>query len=128
MNTRAVALGTLTDILCTKLFMLALVLVLLDPGSSSQAPLERLDPALLEGFCLAWGLFFTGLGGFVAGRLAPHAPLVHGLFVGMVSSIISQLFYGWTPAEVGPQLYFLGIVMSLVLAFGGARLAKLYSR
>ena len=124
MNTRAIALGTLTDIVCTKLFLLALVLMLLDPGSGSQAPIERLSPGLIEAMCLTWGLFFTGLGGFVAGRLAPHAPLAHGVMVGVVSTVISQLFYGWTPGEVGLPLYLWGIMMSVGLALLGGRLSR----
>jgi len=127
-NTRAIALGTLTDILCTKIFLFALVLVLIDPGSSSQAPLERINPELLEAMCLLWGLFFTGVGGFVAGRLAPQAPVLHGLLVGAASMAVSHLFYGWTPAEVGPALYSFGVVMSLSLALLGGRLARYTAR
>lgn len=128
MNTRAIALGTLTDILCTKIFLFALVLVLIDPGSSSQAPLERINPSLLEAICLTWGLFFTGVGGFVAGRLAPHAPVLHGGLVGLASMVVSHLFYGWTPGEVGPALYASGVVLSFGLALLGGRLARLRAR
>lgn len=128
MNTRAIALGTLADILCTKIFLFALVLMLIDPGSSSQAPLERVSPELLEAMCLLWGLFFTGVGGFVAGRLAPQAPVLHGFLVGAASMVVSHLFYGWTPAEVGPTMYSFGLAASLSIALLGGRVARWTAR
>ena len=124
MKIRAVAIGTLTDIACTHLFTLALAIMLLDPGSGSQAAIERINPTLLDSVMLVWGLFFTGLGGFVAGRLAPLAPEVHGALVGVSSLLVSHLCFGWSPENVGMLVYGAGTGLSLVLPILGGRLAR----
>jgi hypothetical protein len=124
MKLRAIILGTLADIAGTHLFLLALVLMLLDPGSSSQAPILRINSSLLDAMCMVWGLFFTGVGGYVAGRLAPHAPLLNGAAMGLASLTFSHMCYGWTPGEVGVPLYTAGTLLSMVVAVLGARLSR----
>lgn len=122
---RAVMAGFLTDVVASKLFMVATVLVLLDPGSSNHAPIETMDMGLVSWFMLLWGLFFTGVGGFVAGRMSPKAPMLHGMAVACVSLLYSQIFENWSPANVGPTTYLLGCVLGVVFALTGASLSRI---
>jgi hypothetical protein len=119
---RAVALGFLTDIALTKFFVLALVLVLIDPGSSSEAPLHRMNLQLLDWFCLSWGLGFTAVGGFVACRLAPRAGYLHASAVACLSMLFGFLD-GWSPENVELPLYLTGIWLTFPVAWLGAAIA-----
>lgn len=116
-------LGFLADIATTKLFVLALLVTLFDPGSSSQAPIHRINLEMLDWFCLCWGLFFTGLGGFIACRLAPRRGFLHASAVGYLALLFSHA-EGWSPAQVGWELYLAGTLLSLPVAWLGAVLAR----
>lgn len=128
LNAKAVIAGLCTDIFSTKLFLLATTIMLLDPGSSSTAPIQRIDPDLLTWFCLAWGLVFTGLGGFVAGRLAKQHELMHGLGVAWFSIMTSCYTGGWTVEAVGPLLWSIGLIGTVVAALAGSYAARLFQQ
>lgn len=119
---RAVALGYLADFASTKFFVLALVLVLLDPGSSSEAPLHRMNLQMLDWFCLSWGLGFTAVGGFVACRLAPRFGYLHASMVACLS-MITGFLDGWSPQTVELPLYLSGVLLTFPMAWLGARVA-----
>ncbi len=121
---RAVAVGFMSDVLLTKLFILGLMVVLIDPGSSSQSLIERIRPEFLERFCTAWGIFFTGLGGFIAGRLNPRLSLGSGLLVGVLSLAASVLFFDWNLQSVSPDCFYAGVFLTLPAAVAGSRLAR----
>jgi hypothetical protein len=125
-NPRAVALGYVTDMTTTKLFELAVLLVLLDPGSSSIRPLDRLDPTLLDSFGLVWGLFFTVLGGFVAGRRAPQARFFHAGLAGGLSLLTCLATYGCCPDDTSLALYHLGLLLTVPAALVGAKVAAFW--
>ena len=125
-DSRAVMLGYLADITTTKLFELSLLLILLDPGSASTRPLDRINPALLDGMGLCWGLFFTGLGGFIAARLAPAWRYSHAAMAGLLSTITCIATYGFLPQDASLPLYHLGLVATIPVALAGARIAGLW--
>lgn len=85
---RAIALGFAADIFLTQLFVLALMIVLFDPGSSSECLAQRIDFSMLDLLGLSWGLFFTGLGGFITGRLAPVHRYSNALVMGSLSLLV----------------------------------------
>ena len=124
MKPAAIVIGCVTDYLCTRLFMLALLLVLLDPGSSNTLPYQYMPASLIDAFCATWGIFFTGLGAWVAARRAPEAPLLHAGGVGVVSIAISHLSQGWCPDAVGLPLYVAGTCSVLPVALLGGYLAR----
>ncbi len=99
-----------------------MVLVLLDPGSSSQAPLNRMNLQMLDWFCLSWGMAFTAVGGFVACRLAPHAGYRHASLVACLS-MMTGFLDGWSPQNVEMSLYLTGITLTFPMAWLGARVA-----
>lgn len=125
-NHRAIALGYCTDMVTTKIFEIAVLLVLLDPGSSSMRPLEHLDPALLDSFGLLWGLFFTMLGGFVAGRRAPEARFLHAGAAGGLSLLTCLATYGCSPGDTSLALYHLGLFLTVPAALVGAKIASFW--
>lgn len=126
MKKSAIATGTLTDITLTKLFTLILLVILLDPGSASEAPIDHINTSLLDAFMLAWGTLFTGIGGFVAGRRAPHAPELHAWMAGLCSLVISHVCYGWSPEQAGMPLYLMGTLAAMPVAVLGGRLSRLW--
>ena len=120
---RALAYGYATDMLTTQLFSLAMLVVLLDPGSSAHCPAERLTPLILDGMCLVWGLFFTVLGGFVAARVAPHGKIFHALQVGTLSLLTSAaMFQGGAGAQ--SLVFLIGLVLTIPAAVLGGWVAQ----
>lgn len=121
---RAIAYGVFTDVFLTKLWGLILLIALLDPGSSTTAPIDYLSMPAIEQLSLLVGLATTAAGAFVAARLAgPRLGLLHGLAVGLASLVVSHLFFGWAPAEVGLAIYAVGTGATLPCAATGAVLA-----
>ena len=112
----AVVTGFVVDVLLSSLLGL-----LSGPtvDSLSQAPdLRRLDHAIL----LALSLLSTVLGGYVAGRIATQQQVLHGLLVGVIGVLLTQL-----PALGGPALPHLLILASAAGCLAGA-LGGLVSR
>lgn len=125
---KAIAVGFCADVFSTKLFLLATTIVLLDPGSSSVAPIQRVDPDLLTWFCLAWGLLFTAVGGFIAARLAKREEMAHGMVVAWLSMMTSYHHGGWTLDAVGPVLWHIGLFGTVAAALAGAYSSRLVRR
>ncbi|MCE7873396.1 hypothetical protein DYH09_23895 [bacterium CPR1] len=116
MNYRAVTIGFLADIGATHLFVLALLIVLYDPGSSSVCLAERIaHPVVLDLFCLICGLALTGMGGFVAARLAKRDLVSHGMAVGCLSLVASIILCAGSTDPFSLLGYLLTIPMA---AFG----------
>jgi hypothetical protein len=128
MKIQAIAYGIVTDVFLTKLFGLVLLIALLDPGSSKFAPIEYVSFPLIEEFSLAVGLMMTALGGFVAGRRAGTSAVECGFWVGFASLVVSHLFFGWSPAEVGLPLYALGTLLSIPAAASGALASRRWAQ
>lgn len=89
MNVRwkAVLTGVAADLLIS-----SLVFLIADPYSKVATALatapDLANPQHL--FLIGIGLFITGIGGYVAGRMAQTAPALNGLMVGVVDILISQ--------------------------------------
>lgn len=120
LNIRAIAVGFATDMFLTQLFVLALMIVLFDPGSSSECLAQRIDFRLLDLMGLSWGLGFTGLGGFVAARLAPSDRLHNATVTGLLS-LLTSLSINGTPTE---WTYMLGLLLTVPAALAGASVAR----
>ncbi len=116
LNIRAIAIGFATDMFLTQLFVLALMIVLFDPGSSSECLAQRIDFRLLDLLGLSWGLLFTGLGGFVTGRLAPTFRYPNALMTGGLSLLTSLSING----EPNEWTYIAGLLLTIPAAVTGA--------
>ncbi len=116
LNIRAIAVGFATDMFLTQLFVLALMIVLFDPGSSSECLAQRIDFRLLDLLGLSWGLLFTGLGGFVTGRLAPALRYPNALMTGGLSLLTSLSING----EPNEPTYIVGLLLTIPAALAGA--------
>lgn len=116
LNIRAIAVGFATDMFLTQLFVLALMIVLFDPGSSSECLAQRIDFRLLDLLGLSWGLLFTGLGGFVTGRLVPAFRYPNALMTGGLSLLTSLSING----EPNEWTYVLGLLLTIPAALLGA--------
>lgn len=119
LNIRAIAIGFATDMFLTQLFVLALMIVLFDPGSSSECLAQRIDFRLLDLLGLSWGLLFTGLGGFVTGRLSPAFRYPNALMTGGLSLLTSLSING----EPNDITYILGLLFTVPAALAGAWLS-----
>jgi putative membrane protein (TIGR04086 family) len=88
MNVRwmAVLTGYIVDTLIS-LLLLALLSSVVTPEFSASPDLTQ--PADLVLLCLL--LLSTGIGGYVAGRMAPTDGPLHGLLVGVVGILVNQL-------------------------------------
>lgn len=120
LNIRAIAVGFATDMFLTQLFVLALMLVLFDPGSSAECLAQRIDFRLLDLLGLSWGLMFTGLGGFVAARLA-RADRYHNAMVTGALSLLTSICINGEPSD---WTYTLGLLFTVPAALLGAYAAN----
>ena len=108
----AVVIGALVDHLSTLALGLVLLSVLAAAYGSESKPLSEealealsREPSMLAAWMLL-GSFCTGLGGFIAGRLAARMPAQHGAFVGLAGIAIGLLHYGGeAPATPTPLWY-----------------------
>ena len=119
LNIRAITVGFATDMFLTQLFVLALMVVLFDPGSSSECLAQRIDFRLLDLLGLSWGLLFTGLGGFVSARLSRTDRYHNALATGGLSLVASLCING----EPNEWTYILGLILTIPAALLGARIA-----
>lgn len=116
LSIRAIAIGFATDMFLTQLFVLALMIVLFDPGSSSECLAQRVDFHLLDLLGLSWGLLFTGLGGFVTARLTPAFRYPNALMTGGLSLLTSLSING----EPNEWTYVVGLLLTIPAALTGA--------
>jgi len=116
LSIRAIAIGFATDMFLTQLFVLALMIMLFDPGSSSECLAQRIDFRLLDLLGLSWGLLFTGLGGFITGRLAPAYRYRNAVMTGGLSLVTSLSING----EPNEWTYVLGLLLTVPVALVGA--------
>lgn len=99
-------------------------------GVTAATPDSRLEELLADPLFLAvatlHGSLFTGLGGYVAGRLAPADPLRHALLVGLLSLVLAALL-ATTPGQ-GPEppwwVDLAGYLLAVPAALTGGWLAR----
>lgn len=95
---KAVILGVLVDwggtLLATLVLGVALGVVMAVQGNYSPSYMEKaiIFPSLVIGFG------FTLLGGYIAGRTARQAHLLHGALVGAIGLLLSLLLYLFRPS------------------------------
>lgn len=117
LNMKAVITGFLSDLGSTYLFMISMLIVLYNPGSSKVCLADQItDPLPLDLFCMLCGIALTGVGGFIAGRLAGRDVIRHGMAVGCFSLIASLLMCNFDLSPLSLLGYSLTIPMA---AFGG---------
>lgn len=117
LNTRAIVTGFVSDLAATHLFLIAVLIVLYNPGSASVCLADRIaDPLPLNLFLLICGIALTGIGGFVTGRLARTEVVRNAMAMGCMS-LMASLFMGHF--DLSP-LSLLGYFLTIpVAAFGG---------
>lgn len=117
LNLKAVMTGFLSDLGGTYLFLVSTMIVLYYPGSAQVCLAERItDPLPLDLFCMICGIALTGVGGFVAGRLAGRNVVRHAMASGCLSLMASLVLCNFDLSPLSLLGYFLTIPMA---AFGG---------
>ena len=124
-NNKAVLLGILVDIVGTFTLGLLILGILLGIYYSSQEiPLDEMEtymkndiPSLF--LTIAVGLYFTFLGGFVAGRVAKSDEVLNASIVG-IAGVLLLLFF-WDESLLGVNLIFL--IFTIPVAMLGGKLS-----
>jgi len=89
---KAVIAGAVLDNATTLFVMTLLAAALVSTGLSEDQVMSRMKSTsgLLLGLII--GLGCTGLGGYVAGRMAKQAEVLHGLLVAVIGMVIALIF------------------------------------
>ena len=89
---KAVIAGAVLDNATTLFVMTLLAAALVSTGLSEDQVMSRMKSTsgLLLGLII--GLGCTGLGGYVAGRMAKQAGVLHGLLVAVIGMVIALIF------------------------------------
>lgn len=89
---KAVIIGALVDNAGTLLFMAILASALVSKGLSEGEVMNRMKSmsGLLLGLIV--GLSCTGMGGYVAGRMAGRTEVLHGALVAALGMIVALIF------------------------------------
>jgi hypothetical protein len=124
LNSRAIIFGCLADIAGTVLFSLAFGIMTTIRASLRGVDAEAASRALIDwsstthgiAFSLFFGLFFTGVGGYVAARIAKNGTLLNSAFVGSMG-----IFFGLVFMDVSSIIMTLiSLALSIPIAmFGG---------
>ena len=118
---KAVIAGAVLDNATTLFVMTLLAATLVSTGLSEDQVMSRMKSTsgLLLGLII--GLGCTGLGGYVAGRMAKQAEVLHGLLVAVIGMVIALIF-----REIGVPAWFdiLGFAAMLPAGMAGGYLAE----
>jgi hypothetical protein len=118
---KAVVVGAILDNATTLFLMTFLAAALVSTGLSEDEVMSRMKSAngLLLGLII--GLGCTGLGAYVAGRMAKQAERLHGLLVAVIGMVIALIF-----REGGVPAWFdiAGFAAMLPAGLGGGWLAE----
>jgi hypothetical protein len=122
---RAIVFGIVTDFVASEIFNVAITVAAGAAFAANGAKPEEFDALFIHsprilGAALVGGLFFTGMGGYVAGGLAPRAPYWNALAVG-----VFDVLYDLTSIGGGEfrWLNVIGIAAALPCALFGAFVA-----
>lgn len=124
-NSKAVLLGILVDIVGTFTLGLLITMILLGIYYASQGiPVDEMEtfmkndiPSLF--ITIAIGFYFTFLGGFVAGRVAKSDEVLNASIVGIVG-VLFLLFF-WNESPLGVNL--IGLTFTIPVAMLGGKLS-----
>jgi hypothetical protein len=121
-DVRAIIWGCLTDFGCTFFFGLCFTLVASMRAALKGVDLQSLQPVLeswaisVHGmiFSLFFGLFFTGVGGYVAARKAKRGGLINSAFVGSIGIVSGLFFIEATPVVITLVALTLSIPIAII--------------
>ncbi len=118
---RAVILGAVVDNAGTVLLMTVLAALLVKTGISEDEVMMRMKSTngLILGLIV--GMCFTVAGGFLAGKIAKRAEVLHGALVAVIGMVLAAVFH-----ERGDPLWFdiAGFAAMLPAGMAGGYLAK----
>ncbi len=113
--------GVLTDVFLSQLMGLGVsVAVGIDPDTDAALAesLLRASPLFWPAFVL--GIAFSGLGGYLAGRLARREGAFHGTLTAFISNIVFSLLLGAPPSDT---LTTLGLMLAILAGTLGGWIA-----
>ncbi len=90
---KAIVLGAFVDNAGTVLLMTVLAALLVKTGLSEEEVMNRMTSTtgLLLGLII--GMCFTVAGGFLAGRVAGRAEVLHGALVAVIGMVLAAVFH-----------------------------------
>jgi len=124
---KAVLFGVTTDLVGTTLAGVVLLVVFSSRlVTQGQAP-EEIGQLLLQSneylfVSLAVGLAFTGLGGYVAARVANHREYLHALIVGVIVLVIGEIMISSDPTGMPLSIRIIGDLLVVPAALLGGHL------
>jgi hypothetical protein len=124
---KAVLFGVGTDLAGTTLAGIVLMVIFSSRLVARGASPEEIGELLLQSreylfVSLAVGLAFTGLGGYVAARVANHREYLHGLIVGVIVLVIGEIMISSDPTGMPLSIRIIGDLLVLPAALLGAHL------
>lgn len=92
-------------------------------------PPDRMEEAIYSSFgflllSLIIGLFFTGLGGYIAAKIAKTAELKHAFVVGLLSTLTGMLYIVLSSNPGPPAYNIVALTLAIPIAVLGGYLAK----
>jgi hypothetical protein len=107
-NPRAILFGCVADIASTTLFSLTFGMITtfrailrgVDAEAANQALVAWSSTTPGIAFSLFFGLFFTGVGGYVAAHVAKNGTLINSGFVGSLGILLGLFFLHASPLIV----------------------------
>ena len=121
----AVLWGVLTDFFLSQILWITVNLSAgIDFGTDSAAAEEMLRASPLFWPATALGIFFTGLGGFVAGRLARRGGVFYGALVAFITNVLLGVLLTLQPLD---DVQTVGIMLAFAAGMIGGWLGALSS-
>ena len=119
---KAVIVGAIVDNVATLAVMLFLMTALASQGLSQDEVVVRMKTLSGQLLTLIIGLGCTGLGGYVAGRMALRSEVLHGALVAGAGLVVALLF-----RESGLPAWYdiIGFVAMVPAGMGGGYIAQL---
>ena len=124
-NSKAVLLGILVDIVGSFTLGLLVIMILLGIYYASKGiPVDEMETYMKTDIpsiflTITVGLYFTFLGGFVAGRVAKSDEVLHASIVG-IAGVLLLLFF-WDESTPGVNL--IGLTFTIPVAMLGGKLS-----
>ena len=124
-NRKAVLLGILVDIVGSFTLGLLVIMILLGIYYASQGiPVDEMETYMKNDIAslfltITVGLYFTFLGGFVAGRVAKSDEVLNASMVGIAGVLLVLVFWN----ESTPGINLIGLTFTIPVAMLGGKLS-----